>query len=279
MEKHKNRSVKPVFTGFSALALTAYLFLFFTHPAAADGPWLPENISVLGEKIDFLYRIIFYMTTVTFFLVQGVLLFFIIKYRERPGQKALYFHESATLELIWWVVPGLILFFLAVYQWNTWVQAKVSEPKSSGALRVEALSQQFSWSFRYAGPDGKFNTRDDVSTAAELHIPEGKPVFLQLQARDVIHSFFLPNLRVKQDAVPGVISQVWFQASKTGTYEIACAELCGIMHFAMKGQLIIHTQQEFDQWLQEHYETKEEPAPWGWDWVEENKNVPVKRES
>lgn len=279
MEKQRNQWIKPAVNTLSAFIFSACLFLL-ASPVLADGPWLPENISPLGEKIDSLYRIIFYMTTVTFFLVQGTLLFFIVKYREKPGQKAFYFHESATLELIWWVVPGVILFFLAVYQWNTWVQAKVSEPKSSETLRVEALAQQFAWSFRYPGPDNRFNTMDDVSTAAELHIPEGKPVSLQFQARDVIHSFFLPNLRVKQDVVPGLVTQVWFEASKTGTYEIACAELCGIMHFAMKGQLVIHTKDEFESWLQERYKEKEEPAPWGWDWVEQKSvKLPVEKES
>lgn len=270
MKKRLSDSTKTTKTLlFSLFLFTGILFL--SGLAWADGPWLPENVSVHGEKADFLYRVIFYMTTFIFFAVQGTLIYFVIRYREKPGQKAFYFYESATLEVIWWVIPGLILFFLAVYQYNSWVQAKIAAPEGKNVVRIEAMAQQFAWNFRYAGPDGKFTTADDVSLVNQLHIPEGKPVLIQLQSLDVIHSFYLPFLRVKQDAVPGLIVQVWFQATKTGKYEIACAELCGIMHYAMRGELFIHTQDDYGKWLAEKYKAKEEPARWGWEWQENAK--------
>ncbi len=254
---------------FTLFIIISWIFLS-TNSSWANGPWLPENVSLLGEKVDYLYRIIFYLTSTAFVLTEGTLLYFVLRYREKPGRKAVYFHESATLEVIWWVIPGLILFFLAVYQWNTWVQAKISVPKND-AIKIEIMAQQFAWNIRYPGPDGKFTTADDVSMINQLHVPEGKPVLIQIQSQDVIHSFYLPFLRVKQDAVPGIISEVWFQATKTGTYEIACSELCGMMHFAMKGELYIHTQKDFEKWLNVQYKAKQVPASWGWEWAEKEK--------
>lgn len=274
MEKMKLKTGVNTKTKAALFSFALFTGLLFVAGAAhAEGPWLPENVSLHGEKVDSLYRMIFYMTSFIFFAVQGTLIYFVVRYREKQGQKAMYFHESTTLEIIWWVIPGLILFFLAVYQYNTWVIAKIATPSGADAVRVEAMAQQFAWNFRYPGPDGKFSTPDDVSVVNQLHIPEGKPVVIQLQSQDVIHSFYLPFLRVKQDAVPGMIVQVWFQATKTGTYEIACAELCGMMHWAMRGELHIHTQQEFNQWLSGQYKAKEPPARWGWEWQENTKTA------
>lgn len=236
--------------------------------AVADGVWLPENVSTLGERIDHLYSMIFVLTAVMFFLTEGALIVFLIRFRRRPGQKAAYFHDHKGLEAIWWIVPGAILLFLAVYQWNAWADAKI-RPPASDAVRVQILAQQFEWKMRYPGPDGRFATGDDVVLTNQLYIPEGKDVWIQLHARDVIHSFFLPNFRVKQDVLPGQIVQVWFDANKTGTYEIACSELCGLGHYRMRGQLFVQTVQEFESWLQEKYGATGAPPPdWGWDWEE-----------
>ena len=236
--------------------------------AFADGPWLPENISTIGESIDHLYNVIFGLVVVMFFLTEGVLLFFIFRYRRRPDRKAYYYPHNGMVETVWTVIPGLILLFLAIYQWNAWANARVRAPDAEDAVRVEVLAQQFEWKVRYPGPDGLFDTGDDLTMTNQIHIPEGTPILIQARALDVIHSFFLPHLRVKQDIVPGGTVLLWFDANKTGTYEIACAELCGLGHYRMRGQLFVYSQEEYDAWLQGKYDANATPADWGWSWEE-----------
>jgi cytochrome c oxidase subunit 2 len=236
--------------------------------AFAGGTWLPENISTLGERIDRLYQIIFVLVTVIFFLTQGALIFFIVRYRQQPGRRAVYFHDHKGLEAIWWIVPGAILVWLALYQYGAWADAKLRPPDAASAVKVQILAKQFEWSVRYAGPDGEFATDDDVTLTNQLYIPKDKMILVQMRAVDVIHSFFLPNLRVKQDIVPGTTSLVWFDATKTGDYEIACSELCGLGHYRMRGHLFIRTADEFEAWLQEKYNAGATPADWGWSWEE-----------
>lgn len=254
--------------GFLVALAFAVGLSFIAGVAFAGGPWLPENVSTIGESIDHLYRVIFVIVVVIFFLTEGALLYFIFRYRRRPGRKATYFPHSAMLETVWTVIPGLILLFLAIYQWDAWADAKIRAPEASESIRVQVMAKQFEWNVRYAGPDGMFDTADDITMINQIYIPEGKPVLIQLRALDVIHSFFLPNLRVKQDIVPGTTVQVWFDANKTGKYEIACAELCGLGHYRMRGRLFVYTMEEYESWLQEKYDANVKPADGGWDWEE-----------
>jgi cytochrome c oxidase subunit 2 len=252
--------------------LPAFLFpaaiLCTAGAASAGGPWLPENISTIGEKVDHLYRLIFWLTTVMLVLTEGALLYLIVRYRRRPDRKAVYFHDHPRLELAWWVVPGAILFALALYQWDAWADAKLRIPGGDDTVRVQILAKQFEWRFRYPGPDGEFATGDDVTLTNQLHIPSGKTIVAQVRGQDVIHSFFLPNLRVKQDIVPGTTVMLWFDASKPGQYEIACAELCGLGHYRMRAQLFVHPANEFESWLQEKLAAGAAPDDWGWSWKE-----------
>ena len=116
--------------------------------------------------------------------------------------------------------------------------------------------KQFNWEVMYPGPDGKFETGDDVQFDNDVHVPVNKVVRVLLRSKDVIHSFFVPALRLKQDALPGREIVVWFEVTKPGTYEIPCAELCGFGHSGMKGSLIVHDQAGYDAWLKEKW-----PAP------------------
>ena len=117
--------------------------------AFANGTWLPPNFSTLGNRVDHLWQLIFWMTTVAFFLTEGALVYFVFRFRERPGHRAVYIHDNRRLEVIWSVIPGLILFFLALYQWNTWADAKVRPPTTEESVRVEILAKQFEWNVRY----------------------------------------------------------------------------------------------------------------------------------
>ena len=194
---------------------------------------LPENVSTYGGQIDGLFRLILWITGVIFVVVELLLLFFLFRYRHREGRKARYTHGSNRLEVIWTIVPAIICVVLALLSRRSWAEIKQNMPKQ--AMNVEITAEQFAWNIRYPGPDGKLETPDDVVTLNQLHMPVGRPVIVTLHSKDVIHSFFLPEFRVKQDAVPGLTTRIWFEATRVGSWEIACAELCGLGHYRMRG--------------------------------------------
>jgi len=213
--------------------------------------WLPENVSTYGKDIDRLFYIIYYITGTTFLLVTGALVVFLILYRQREGRRATYVHGNTTLEIIWTIVPAIILVVLSFMSQASWGHIKGRMPPSD--VHVQVTAKQFNWEILYPGPDGKIGTADDLQIENELHVPVGKVVRVTLKAKDVIHSFFLPNLRLKQDAVPGREIQAWFEATKPGRYELPCAELCGFGHSGMLGHLTVHTADDYDKWVKERW--------------------------
>jgi cytochrome c oxidase subunit II len=216
--------------------------------------WLPEDVSTFGQEIDSLFYLIYYITAATFILVTVLMVVFLVMYREREGRRAIYSHGNTTLEIIWTIVPAAILIVLSFMSVSTWAKVKRHAPETDFELQVTA--KQFNWEVVYPGADTKFGTPDDVKFDNDLHVPVNKVVRVHLQASDVIHSFFLPNLRVKQDAVPGRSILVWFEATKPGKYELPCAELCGFGHSGMKGWLFVHTPEEYRKWAAEHLAAK-----------------------
>lgn len=210
---------------------------------------LPENVSTYGGQIDGLFRLILWITGVIFVVVEALLLFFLFRYRHREGRVPRYTHGSNRLEVIWTIVPAVICVILALLSRRSWEEIKQRMPKQ--AMNIEVTAEQFAWNIRYPGPDGKLDTSDDIVTLNQLHFPVGRAVIVSLHSKDVIHSFFLPEFRVKQDAVPGMTTRIWFEATRVGHWEIACAELCGLGHFRMKGFVTVETPEEFDRWLVE----------------------------
>ena len=196
---------------------------------------LPESASTYAPKVDQLFWIILWITGFFFFLVQGCLLLFVLKYRSREGQKASYVHGNNLVEIIWTVIPALILLALTLASQKVWAEIRYPKQAPPASIQVEILAEQFAWNIRYPGPDGQFDTADDISTINQLHLPVGTPVQVNIRSKDVIHSFFVPEFRVKQDAVPGLPTRVWVEATRAGQFEIRCAELCGLGHFRMKG--------------------------------------------
>lgn len=211
--------------------------------------WLPENVSTFGGEIDYLFYAIYYITSGVFILVTVLMVVFLIKYRRREGRRALYSHGNTALEITWTVVPAVILVVLAFMSASTWGKVKRHPPPSDFQIHVTA--KQFNWEVVYPGPDGKFGTEDDFQTENDIHVPVNKVVHVMLTSKDVIHSFFLPNLRLKQDAVPGRDILVWFEATKAGKYELPCAELCGFGHSGMRGWLYVDAPEQFAQWVKE----------------------------
>ncbi|MBI2460175.1 MAG: cytochrome c oxidase subunit II [Candidatus Rokubacteria bacterium] len=213
--------------------------------------WLPENVSTYGQEIDFLFYLIYYITGGIFVLVAAAMIVFLVRYRHREGRRATYTHGNTTLEIVWTIVPALILVVLTLLSVPTWSRIKSHVPQTDLQIRVTA--KQFNWEVTYPGPDGQFGTADDLELENEVHVPVGKPVRVILASRDVIHSFFVPQLRFKQDAVPGRDIIEWFEVTKPGRYEIPCAELCGFGHSGMKGWLYAHPPEEYEQWVRERW--------------------------
>lgn len=212
--------------------------------------WLPENVSTYGAQIDFLYETIYWVTAITFVVVFVGLIVFLVKYRHREGRRAIYSHGNTAVEITYTIIPALIMVILTALSIPTWARIKIDLPPTD--LKIRVLAKQFNWEVHYPGPDGTLGTADDLTFDNEIHVPVGKPVELVLASKDVIHSVFLPNLRFKQDAVPGREIRAWFEAAKPGKYEMPCAELCGFGHSGMKGWLYVHTPEEYAKWAREN---------------------------
>lgn len=211
-----------------------------------------EDISTYGGSVDSLYFVVLIVTGIAFLLVEGVLIYFLIRYRHREGRKGTYTHGNRRLEILWTVVPGAMLFALAVFQYGAWTRIKIDLPSESDAFLLSLEAQQFEWYAIYPGPDGQLGTTDDIEAPVnQIHVPVNKPVIVRLTARDVLHSFFVPVLRIKQDAIPGTTIPVWFEATKTGEYEIVCTELCGLGHYRMRGFLTVESEADLAAWLAE----------------------------
>ncbi len=210
---------------------------------------LPEQASTYAGQIDGMFHLIMWITGVIFVIVEAVLLFFLWRYRHREGRVARYTHGNNRLEVIWTIVPALICVMLALLSRRIWTEIKEQMPHD--AVEIQVTGEQFAWNMRYPGADGKFDTADDIVTLNQLHFPVGKPIVVTLTSKDVIHSFFLPEFRVKQDAVPGMKTRIWFEGNRVGHWEIACAELCGLGHYRMKGFLTADTPEDYEKWLAE----------------------------
>jgi cytochrome c oxidase subunit 2 len=233
-----------------ALALAA-LPALAEAKSANWGAHLPEAVSTYASRIDGLFYLILWITGVIFVIVEALLLYFLWRYRHKEGEarRPIYTHGNNRVEVIWTIVPAVICVLLALLSRSLWAEIKQQMPTEG--LHLEIQGEQFAWNIRYPGPDGKLRTDDDLLTLNQLHFPVGRPVVVSLTSKDVIHSFYLPEFRVKQDAVPGMTTRIWFEATRTGSWEILCAELCGLGHYRMKGFVTVETPEAFDAWLKE----------------------------
>lgn len=210
--------------------------------------WFPANASSYGQEIDNMFLLILYITGAVFFLVEITLLVFIFKYRHKPGRKATYIDGSTRAEIIWTAIPAVIVVFLGVFSQPLWSRIKDPAKIPADAITYDVTAKQFEWHYRYPGPDGRLDTDDDFEKRNELHVVVDKNYEVRLHAEDVIHSFWIPAFRIKQDVVPGLVIPAWFRATRTGEFELGCAELCGLGHYRMKSRVFVQTQAEFDAW-------------------------------
>ncbi|MBT5876115.1 MAG: cytochrome c oxidase subunit II, partial [Candidatus Latescibacteria bacterium] len=165
--------------------------------------WLPENVSTFGAAVDALFAQIYYLTSAIMVMVFAVMAFFLIKYRQRPDRKASYATGNATLEVIWTSVTFLILIVLAIASKPIWATIKERPSPPAEQFTVQVIGKQFNWIIKYPGPDRLLGTDDDLEAENELYVPVDTDIWILLASEDVIHSFFVPQFRLKQDAVPG----------------------------------------------------------------------------
>lgn len=209
---------------------------------------LPETISTFGPEIDRIYYWILWITGIVFVLTEACLIWFLIRYRHKEGRKAEYIHGNMTAEVVWTIIPFLIVIGIAFFSRGIWDEIRNPNSIPANALEIRVEATQFEWNATYPGEDGTLGTTDDPTSRNILRVPVDRPVKVLLNAEDVIHSFFVPALRVKQDAVPGTETPVWFEATETGDYVLACAELCGLGHYRMRGTLRVQSQADFQAW-------------------------------
>jgi cytochrome c oxidase subunit 2 len=206
--------------------------------------------------IDHLFMFILVLTAIVFVATEGALFLFMWKYNSQTNRQPVKFtHGSHALEVVWTILPTATLLFIAIYQMNAWADAKVRRPDIPPTLEVTA--RQFEWRLRYPGKDNVLGTEDDLHTVNVLHLPLNEEILIRLKSADVLHSFFLPHLRVKQDAVPGMTQGVWFRALKPGEYDLVCAELCGWGHYKMRGTVVVEPREQYEAWLEEQYRQQE----------------------
>ncbi len=229
--------------------------------------WFPAAISQHAPALDRQFMITILVVGISFTAAQVGLGWMVWKYRDtgKPGDRSVYSHGSNRLEVLWTVITAVVFIALGVMGQSVWASLRLHDAPP-GSYTVEAVAQQFQWNFHYAGADNKFGrtdptliddgtlnfigldsadaaARDDAVTSA-LAIPVNRPVELRLRSKDVIHNFWVPQLRFKQDLVPGMEIKVNFVANKVGKYELACAELCGQLHFKMKSYMLVLPEDE-----------------------------------
>ena len=207
--------------------------------------WFPPNAAKSTKEIDTLYDVLMIVSIPIFVLVMTIAIYSVIRYRARPGDTGdgAPLHGNTRLEVIWVAIPTIIVTVLAIYAWI--VLDNIEEPKKD-ELRIVVVSQQFAWRFEY--PEyGKL-------ASEQLYLPKDRPVKFDVISKDVLHSFWIPSMRLKTDSVPGLTTYIRLTPSRIGKYDVVCAELCGLGHSTMRQFAHVVEPQEFERWIAEQRE-------------------------
>jgi cytochrome c oxidase subunit II len=268
-----------LFLIFLVLSFVGFVWSYLS----AEDQFLPTASSIHGRRTDDLFWFSMAILTIAFFVVNFLIFYFSWKYQYKPGRKATFYPDNHRLELIWTIIPAIVMALLVFTGWRAWSDITSEAPRDAEVFEI--MGKQFGWYVRYPGVDnnqlGNYNYKlidsqnemgidlsdensfDDFISVSELHVPVNKPVLLKIRARDVLHSVYIPHMRVKMDAVPGMPTKFWFVPDKTTAemrselgnanfdYEIACAEVCGQGHFAMRLRLIVEDEASYRRWSAE----------------------------
>lgn len=200
-------------------------------------PLFPQQASTVAGQVDAFYLFLVLITTFFSLLVALLVLFFVIKYRKRPDRQAVQIHGSTLLEIVWTAIPLGIS--MVIFVWGAVLYYHIENPPRN-ALEIYGEAKQWMWKFQHPGGQREINT---------LHVPTGRPVKVTLISQDVIHDFFVPAFRVKQDVLPNRYVTAWFQATEPGSYHLFCAQYCGTNHSAMIGQVVVMKPEDYAEWL------------------------------
>jgi cytochrome c oxidase subunit 2 len=245
---------------------------------------LPIAAATYARNIDFGIWVI-HVAMVGIFVLWGIFFaYLLIKYRRRPGAAVVRETEhGGELKSLLpdFAVMAFEIALIAFYALPVWSRIKMKMPDDKDAVVIGVVGEQFAWDIHYPGPDGKFGRRkpelvhfnnplgldktdpaaaDDVIVANELHMPVGRKVLIKLASKDVIHDFFIPEFRIKQDAVPGLEIPVWIEPDRVGKYELACAQLCGFAHSLMRADVYVDTPEDYEKWLKSRAAAAPAPA-------------------
>lgn len=240
------------------------------HDASSEG---------FGSRIDWLINVTTIFVSLLFVIMCVWMGWSVMQHGEKHS--ADYDHGDSKKSVRTALMISAVIFF--VVDGNLWVNATIdvngqfwnfayADTHPEG-VKVEVNAHAWAWDFRYPGPDGAINTKDDIISLNDLRVPVGVPVLLELASVDVIHSFYLPNFRTKSDAVPGMVNRMWFTSKEIGHYEIACAQHCGPNHYKMKGILTVLSKEDYAKWAAEAsansarvFNPADTAAHWGWAW-------------
>jgi cytochrome c oxidase subunit II len=210
--------------------------------------WFPEDAATAADDVDTLYDVLLIFSVPIFVLVMTIAIYSVIKFRARPGQSGdgPPIHGNTRLEIFWVTIPFLIVSGLAVYGWIVLDDIEAKQPDE---MVVNVTGRQFTWTFEYP--------RERVQST-DLLLPRDQPVEFRIRSNDVIHSFWVPEFRLKSDAVPGLTTRIRLTPNKVGQWQVVCAELCGLGHSTMRQQVRVMEQSEFDAWAQRQRQAQQE---------------------
>lgn len=213
--------------------------------------WLPRAASSYAHQIDYLILFITVIVGIWFAVAESLLLYMCVRFRRRPGIAAAYLPGTSRGAMAWVLVPCVVIlgFDLVIDATAAPVWEEIKEQSPAPELTVRATGEQWAWRFTYPGPDGRLDTEDDIDKVNELHLPVDRVVVFDLNAKDVLHSFFIPELRFKQDVLPGRTIKGWLKPTLVGEFPIVCAEICGFGHTLMQSRLVVEDDASFEQWL------------------------------
>ncbi len=271
--------------GRSTIAVTTFLstlligFAAWADPQPETGWRMPRDVSTEGWRTDWLINITIVFVAILFAIMVVWMLWSSLRHGRRhtaehstgDSKRSIYAKLGVAAAIFLGVDGNLFVHSTRDMHETYWNFARVE--RDPRVLRIEINAHQWAWDARYAGPDGRFNTPDDIVMLNDIRVPVDTPVTFQLGSTDVVHSFYIPNLRVKQDVVPGSITRAWFQANQTGEFDVACAQHCGVNHYKMKARLTVLSRGDYENWAQSTsatqaraYDPNDTDAHWGWTW-------------